>query len=293
MTDTTTNDALGKFIAAQAIAGAVPQKVEGTHQLIVPPNYTVKDLTDAVEKAQNGPNRKRGTVTLLDIPSLLVYLADQAAQTVAYVYADPDARTITAVFNDLKNPDYSGWRDNRAQFTAVFTPEFQNWLTKDKHVFTQTEFAEFLEDNMADLQGAEATNLLTVASTIQATTGINFASAKRLHDGQTQLIYNETIDAKAGANGDLSIPKTFDIGLRIFKNGGGYTLTARLKYRLHGGAVKFFYELERPERTVEDAFGGYIDTIRTHHVDVQVDADGAIVPNTGTPLGYTVLLGKA
>lgn len=292
MTDTTlNNDALGKFIAAQAIAGAAVQKVEGTHQLLVPPNYTVKDLTEAVEKAQLGPNRKRGTVTLLDVPSLLNYLADQGTQSVAYVYADPDARTITAVFNDLKSPEFAGWRDHRAQFTAVFTPEFQNWLTNDKKVMTQTEFAEFLEDNMGDLQGAEAQNLLTVASTIQATTGINFSSAKRLQDGQTQLVYTENIDAKAGQNGDMSIPKTFDIGLRIFKNGGGYTLTARLKYRLHSGTIKFFYELERPERAVEDAFTGYVDTVRTHKVGTEIDADGAIVG--GTALGYTVLLGKA
>ena len=37
------------------------------------------------------------------------------------------------------------------------------------------------------------------------------------------------IDAKAGADGALKIPQAFNLGLRIFKNGEGYKLTARLK----------------------------------------------------------------
>jgi len=138
----------------------------------------------------------------------------------------------------------------------------------------QTEFAEFIEDNITDLQGEESTNLLTIASTIQATTGINFSSAKRLQDGQTQLVYNENIEAKAGANGEMKIPKTFTLDVRIFKNGAGYALSARLKYRIHGGAVKFWYELERADRVVADAFEGYVTEIREKS-------------------GYTVLLGKA
>lgn len=104
---------------------------------------------------------------------------------------------------------------------------------------------------------------MNTATTISATTGIHFASARRLQDGQVQLTYNEAIDAKAGgANGDIKIPKTFTLGLRIFRNGEGYRLTARLKYRLHTGAIKFWYELERPERTIDDAFSGYVAQLR-------------------------------
>lgn len=49
-------------------------------------------------------------------------------------------------------------------------------------------------------------------------------------------------------------------------------LNARLKYRLNQGSVKFWYELDRVERVVEDAFAGYVDKLRAES-------------------GYTVLLG--
>lgn len=266
------------LIAEQLIgftAGALTPSQAGDAWLVnTPPGYQQKDITDLVEKAGPTPSRKRGTVALCDVPSLISYCKDQAQTDYSYLYADPDARTITAVFNDHRHTASAGWRDHRAVFKAEFTPEYQLWLGNNKQPKSQTDFAEFLEDNLADLQGDDAALLLNVASTIQATSGINFASARRLQDGQTQLTYHEVIDAKAGADGALKIPQTFTLGLRIFKNGDAYKLTARLKYRLGGGSVKFWYELERPERAVEDAFKGYVEEVRDKS-------------------GYALLVGKA
>lgn len=257
-----------------ATAACDPQHIDNHHYVMVPPNYTAKDVTELVEKAQLTPNRKRGTVQLKDIPSLLAYCADQTAKGTAYIYADTDKRSITAVFNDHRDVAFAGWRDHRAEFKAEFTPEFDKWQAKNTVQMGQAEFAEFVEDNFADITEPAAHVMLDMATTIQAKTDINFSSAKRLQNGQVQLAYTESINATAGANGALEIPKVFTLGLRIFKNGDGYKLQARLKYRLHSGGVKFWYELDRPERAIEDAFGGYVAALREHS-------------------GYTVLLGAA
>jgi len=181
---------------------------------------------------------------------------------------------VIAVFNDHRAADAAGWRDHRAEFKAEFTPEFAKWQGNNAKQMTQTEFAEFIEDNFADITEPAAQVMLEMATTIQAKTDINFSSAKRLQNGQVQLQYTEVINASAGANGALEIPKEFSLGLRIFKNGEGYKLKARLKYRLHGGAIKFWYELDRPERAIEAAFEGYVETLREQS-------------------GYEVLLGEA
>jgi uncharacterized protein YfdQ (DUF2303 family) len=269
---------LADQLCIMAGAATAAQEINGAHFAVIPPGYAHQDITAAIEKAQPEPNRKRGTVQVKDIASLLQYMADQhlqGANNSGYVYADPDARTVTAVFNDQR-AGAAGWRDFRANFKAEYTPEFQRWLENNGvgRAKGQTEFAEFIEDNLADVAEPFAQQLLEVAGTIQATSGIDFKSAKRLQDGQTQLTYTETIDARAGANGALSIPKEFALGLRIFKNGDGYKLKARLKYRLTSGSVKFWYELDRPERAVEDAFKGYVEEVRTKS-------------------GYAVLLGAA
>lgn len=261
-------------IEALKAAALAPVQIGKSHHLVLPDGYSANDISKQVEARNPEPDRKHGTVSLASLQSLLDYCEDQAMQGEAYVYADPDRRTITAVFNDHRH--VPGWRDHRAVFAAAFTPEFQKWLSNNgsDKAKSQEAFAEFIEDNLADIAEPAAHQLLEVATTIQAKTDINFSSAKRLDNGQVQLGYTETIDARAGANGALSIPREFTLGLRIFKNGEGYRLTARLKYRLHSGNVKFWYELDRPERAIEDAFAGYVHEVREKS-------------------GYRVLLGQA
>lgn len=263
--------AVAGVLQAFAMLGSDAVKTGNNFHVVTPTGYQLHNITEAVEKAQPAPNRKRGTIQVKDLDSLMAYCKDQAGSEdvvggddVGYIYADPDTRTVTAVFNDLRAPGTPGWRDHRAVYKAEFTPEFAKWLGRNGHekAMSQTDFAEWIEDNMADVQDPGAAQLLEVATTIQATTGINFSSAKRLQNGQVQLQYTETIDARAGTGGALEIPREFTLGLRIFKNGDGYRLKARLKYRLHSGGIKFHYELDRPERSVEDAFAGYVGTLR-------------------------------
>ena len=258
-TDIVQNSAV---LIALATSASTPDEIKGYHHVTVPYNYAHKDITEAVEKAQPAPNRKRGSIKLKDVASLLAYCKDQDAAATAYLYADTDRRLVTAIFNDQRANALPGWRDHRAEFLAEFTPEFDKWKSNNTKQMAQAEFAEFIEDNFADITEPAAHTMLEMATTIQAKTDINFSSAKRLQNGQVQLQYTEAIDARAGANGALEIPKEFSLGLRIFKNGEGYKLKARLKYRLHGGAIKFWYELDRPERAIEEAFGDYVGILR-------------------------------
>lgn len=257
-------DAMAYATALNALAGAAlePANINGHHFVMVPKDFKREDITEAVEKAQPVPTRKRGTVALKDVASFLAYCQHQGCADTGYIYADPDARTMTAVFNDHRNVDDGGWRDHRATLKAEYTPEFERWLRNSAQHKNQSEFSDFIEDNFADLAGDDAQLLLNVATTIQAKTDINFSSAKWLESGQVQLTYNEVINATAGANGALIIPKSFSLGLKLFKNGAGYLIKARLKYRLGQGGVKFWYELDRPEKSVEDAFAGYVDQVR-------------------------------
>ncbi|HZX82152.1 MAG TPA: DUF2303 family protein [Reyranella sp.] len=259
------------LVKNMAVAAVAPVEIDGVCYVMVPQSYQVHDLTAAIEKARPAPSRKQGTAVLTAIDSFVQYVKDQDAAAVGYLFASVDERRITAVFNDHKAS--AGWRDHKASFTAELTPEAKRWLDNDKKQMPQEAFAEFIEDNFADLAGDHAPLLLEVATTIAAKTGINFSSAKRLDNGQTQFVYNEVIDATAGSNGTTQIPQTFLLGVRLFKGDTtGYAIKARLKYRLNSGALKFWYELERVERALEEAFLGYVEK--------------------ATETGYTVLLGK-
>ena len=88
-TDIVQNSAV---LIALATSASTPDEIKGYHHVTVPYNYAHKDITEAVEKAQLTPNRKRGSIKLKDVASLLAYCKDQDAAARAYLYADTDRR---------------------------------------------------------------------------------------------------------------------------------------------------------------------------------------------------------
>jgi len=271
----TNNDGLANAIAkigAMQDAATAIQEIHGTTHLVVPEGYRHIDLTAAIEQAGAAPIRKKGAVHLSDLASFNVYVADQGSPIDTYIYADPDSRTLTAVLNEhVKSQRTTGWRDHRAVYKAELSREFTTWMQFNKKPMEQEDFAIFLEDNIADVVEPSGEQLLQIALTLQAKTEVNFSSHKRLDNGQIQFAYSETVDARAGT-GMIEIPREFTIGLRLFKNGDGYKVRARLKYRLGGGKLKFWYELDRAENAIEDAFQAYVNQAREN--------------------GFTVLIGK-
>ena len=267
--DKSTIDKIGEL----TVAAAAVRSIGDAHFLILPPEYKQVDVSKAIEGAKAAPHRKSGVVALADLPSFLQYVADQGAVKDTYIYASPDNRTLTAVLNDHTRSyhELPGWRDFRVSYVAELSREFSAWHKNDRTPMDQEAFATFLEDNVADISEPSGETMLQVALTLQAKTEVAFSSHRRLDNGQVQLTYTETIDARAGA-GDIMIPRDFALGLRIFKNGEGYKVRARLKYRLGGSKVKFWYELDRVENAIEDAFKAYVDQARAS--------------------GFTVLIGR-
>jgi len=94
--------------------------------------------------------------------------------------------------------------------------------------------------------------MLTISRTLEAKKDVNFKSATRLSDGAQQFAYSEEVQGTAG-KGALVIPETFDIGIPVFNGGGGYRVTARLRYRITDGRLALWYELLREHKVLEDA----------------------------------------
>jgi uncharacterized protein YfdQ (DUF2303 family) len=267
------NESTIKQLGALTVAATGVRSIGDAHFLVLPQDYNHVDVTKKIEEALPEPYRKRGTVALSDLPSFLKYVSDQATPDDCYIYADPNTRSLVAVLNDhgADHEGMPGWRDFRVTYDAELSREFAGWHKNDKRPMEQEEFATFLEDNIADIAEPSGETMLQIALTLSAKTEVNFNSHRRLDNGQVQLTYTETIDARAGA-GDVTIPREFALGLRLFKNGEGYKVRARLKYRLGAGKVKFWYELDRAENAIEDAFKAYVDKARES--------------------GFTVLIGK-
>lgn len=243
MTDSTEAQAI---IDVARLSTTPHEVVPGSVYVVsTPGGYTTIDLTG--DQYREYPRRKRGTVATVDVASFAAYHAKHADEG-AEVFADLDAATVTAVL-DAHTAGQARWQEHRLVLAMRKTQQWITWTSQNRVLMSQADFAEFLEDNAADIAPdgpVTAAELLEIAQEFQAHTKVNFSSGRRLQSGQTQFTYTEQIDATAGERGTLAIPSEFELGIRPFEDCDGYRIRARFRYRLADGALRLGYHLDDP-----------------------------------------------
>ncbi len=141
------------------------------------------------------------------------------------------------------------------------TDAWKQWGAKDNRLMSQEEFAEHLEDHLAELVSPPAAEMLEIAQSFQASIKAEFQSSTRLSSGQRQFQYVETVASKAGQKGQLTIPETFEIGLVPFEGAAPYKMTARFRHRIEGDRLRLAYKLERPDDVLRAAFADVLAAV--------------------------------
>jgi uncharacterized protein YfdQ (DUF2303 family) len=184
---------------------------------------------------------------------------------------------VTVVVNghDADADDVAGWRDHRLVLQLRLTDGWRQWLQASGTMFEQRQFAEFVEDHLADVREPSAASLLEVAQTLQGSQKVSWQSAHVLKDGTRQLSYVESTEAVAGGpGGQMKIPAEIKLALKVFEGSAdSYEITGRFRYQINGGRLTLGIKLLGVAETQEAAFGG-------------------VVAQVGEATGATVLWGR-
>lgn len=230
-----------------ARAGHELTKLAGdeNYQIVYTPSHGVQ--TVSLEKHNAAPNRKTGAVTVFDAESLNRLLADNAIAGATTIYVNPDAEkpAIVAVFNGngLAGP---GFGDFRASIGFRPTPQWVKWKGIDGKLLPQADFAEFIEDNLADIATPDGATMMEIVTYLQATRSVDFRSGVRLGSGATQLTNNESIEAHVGA-GNIAVPDMFEIALSPVFGVAPFRIPTRFRFRIESGKLKLGLKLQRVE----------------------------------------------
>lgn len=253
------------------LASADPTVIDrGQLYSIALPNGGTHTIIDT-ERYSNKPSRQKGTYRPATVDALVRVIERYQDKDESTLWVHPDSGRIVAVFNDNDGTNHdSGWRDHRAELQLRPTPEWRHWLSKDGMQQSQQMFAEHIEDGLTEIVSPDAADMLELAQTIEATHGANFRSAIRLDSGQIQARYEETIDAKAGQSGQLTIPTEFQLAIAPFVGENPYKVLARFRYRLAAGKLTMGYKLERPDDVLRDALAKIAERLSTHFGDLPV-----------------------
>lgn len=229
-----------------------------------------RDSDELHQRAGHNPARSvAGTTVVRDEKSLIEVVtrwADHDNRSV--VYADPLERDVVAVLDDDWDAGGSdsggpgptgslyGWRRRRVRLELVHTTEWERWAQFDRKMLTQEQFAEHVEESLEDIRDPSAADMLEIAQTLQATTGVTFRQSTRLASGQRQFTYAEETQAQAGASGTLVVPEQFELALVPWqgRDDAPFEVHARLRYRIGGTGLRIGYVLMDVERILRTAF---------------------------------------
>ncbi len=252
-----------------------PRALDGARGVwAVHQSQRVVDLADTLERRQARPDRKTGVFCFTDVESVVGHILKHAMPETE-IYADVDSDSVTAVINaheawadgepsdSMAYAGLAGWGDHRAVLTLRRTEDWVEWTARDRKWMAQTEFAEFIEQQIPNCVAPVGAEMLELAQTFKATKATKFEQSRRLKSGETKLEWREDIEAKAGPRGSLDIPDEIHVALRPYECSPAYRVAARLRYRIDGGDLRLSFVLIRPRDVLLEAFGEVVKAVGT------------------------------
>jgi uncharacterized protein YfdQ (DUF2303 family) len=252
---------MAEIIEKENIAATVAREsrkpfVLNEQQIAVPDGWNIKDT----EALQAIPFRKKAKVNASDELSFVDYIKRHGSLASCTVWCEanyPSGKVdYTAIINDHEEEaDGQHWRDHIAKFSPEKSVEWLRWNNSNTKTMGQYEFAEFIENNLADIASASGyptgTAMLQMATALEITQDSRIKSAIRLQSGGVRMEYVQ--DDNAATTESMEVFNKFALGLPVFRGGDAYQLEARLKYRLNSGKLTFWYELNRADKVLEAA----------------------------------------
>jgi uncharacterized protein YfdQ (DUF2303 family) len=260
-------DAAAIISTVKALAPAQMVDVGGRSVLVVQSGQQVHEVKKYLDTYLTNPERRTGTARLDSLESFSAF-ALKFKDDGSVIYADRNVPSLTFIedYNTASQPRFG---EHRGSYAFPLSDEWALWTTTNRRMMDQKTFAEFVEARISDVsdavspsgRAAEFANkcgvhysgpsiLLDVSKGMELNANIQIKQARKLQSGESEFSYVESHESK----GFLKIPGAFLIAIPVFRGGACYEIPVRLRYRVDGGAVKWFFELHRPEVFFDHAF---------------------------------------
>ncbi len=290
MQDTTENTLSGdrsaesiKLLTALAVEGASPTVTpivtkglgEGLPETVPVAfdrkSQTFKSLKDLIEEHRQKPQRRKGIATVETLASF-VALIDRHKDKDSVIFGKtswPEPK-LTAVidYHTIKGDPRFG--EHRIVYAFPLTEEFKSWVNFNAKPMDQEAFAAFIEEHAAELAAPEdgerslyeplfkerfatPSELLLLSRELEVHVEARAKQGIRLQTGERTIEFSEEHQNSKGEK--ITVPGIFMLSVPAFIDGDPVRIPARLRYRVAGGSIKWFYQLHRWESHLREQVG--------------------------------------
>lgn len=207
------------------------------------------------------PKSARGVIRCDSLESLVGYVDTQDNQS-AMIFADRSGAKITAVL-DWHDPECALWGDHTASMPLQFTQDWIDWSGISGRAIGQRAFAEFIEEHLDCIHMPAAAEILTIATFLEGKRNVKFKNVAVLGNGDRQLQWEETTEAKGV--GDVKVPSEITLRIPVYRGAEAETtveLRALFRYRIDDGKLTFEVKLMQADKVADGAFGRVVDGLR-------------------------------
>jgi len=230
-------------------------RVDGEAPVYINANGTPNVVDFAAwEKWQPNPARKRANILVSTLDSFIQYLdTHKEMGTIVVIKTGLNGNAPEFISTiDYHSMDVPGWREHTITLVLTLDHDWMAFQEKDDQFMTQSEFAEFLDDNGVLFSSPSGADLLELITNLEGHSNASIKSHVRLRDGTIRLTYDEEAGVKSKTTSqEVILPDTINLSVPVFVNGAPYPLKARLRYQVGQGRVSFKLKLNRPQDVVK------------------------------------------
>lgn len=215
------------------------------------------------------PERKTGTAHVDTLQSF-IDLTMRHATADSVIFADTNWRApaLTAVidYHKVESAD-AQWLKHRVHYAFPLSEQWKAWVAMNGKPMAQADFAQFIEDNIADLSSPDAlevtdyeakfaTKIATPSELVALSRGLavrvesKAVSSVVLQSGEGEIVWDEVHQGVDGKK--LKVPGLFMLAIPLFHMGEIQRVPVRLRYRVREGSTVWFYQIYRPDVAVTE-----------------------------------------
>lgn len=189
------------------------------------------------ERREHQDYRKRavGTDIAEDLASF-VEIVTRFQNDTSAIFASQAENRIVAVLNhdpaSGQPTEYGGWKDRLVVYQLSLSTELNHWKEVRSFV-TQERFSEFLEERANDIVKPEAAKVLDVANSLSLTETMEFASKKKMSNGDHQFVF------KKETTTSIDVPGKITIQVPLYEGDIRVNIEGLLRYRVSNGQLVF------------------------------------------------------
>lgn len=255
-----------------------------TSVLVHPKELKTTDVAEILEPYMHHPHHRTGTAIHHASTSFIKHaIRFKDEGSVIFVDAKSSPPTMTSVLDYHPEGAESNPRFGRHRgiYTLKHSKEWNAWCENNAKRMSQQDFAEFLENHLPDIyytadissldqklqdfckltggSFATPTKLLELSRGLNVSCNEKVKSATNLQTGEVAIQY---ISEHTGETGQpLKVPNLFMIAIPVFEGDAVYQIAIRLRYRLSGGTVCWFYEMLLTQQVKDHALKQSIDFV--------------------------------